>query len=199
MTDSSLAINFNDKYEIVDRFNHWDPRNKRASLLLGIAIIMIFVPLAIFLTFWILMTVGYYSQYMGLWFLILAILLVIPMTFLHELIHFTFQWLFSKQRPELGFKCPYPYCKLRPNSSISRNQGIFSALSPFLVMTPIFTITIFFVNPIAQVVLIIAICLEIPTFNGDFLFSYWLLKRPKDTRLAVVNFDAVLFKDKHNK
>ena len=192
MTDNRLQ-DYHDKCELVGRFNHWKPQNKQATILLGITMLLIAAAPVIFITYWILTNTGY-SPCLVFWFFPLAILMI-P---LHELIHFVFQWIFSKKRPQLGFKCPYPYSKLRRNSSISRNQGLISALSPLVLVTVVFIVTALFVNPIAQVALIIPAYLHASICSGDLVFTSWLIKHPKDTRLKVEDFETVIFRNKSN-
>ncbi len=173
---------------VVDRFSHWDPRNKRVAHGLGVIIASALVIPTMFIALRILIHAGY-SSYIVLPFF----LLVIPVIFLHELIHAAFQWLFGKQRPQLGFKFPFAFSKLRPNVSISRNQGIVSALSPFLLITSILILTALFVNPLSKVALIIVVYLHTPTCSGDFHFTSWLLRRPSNTRLRVEDMNTVVF------
>lgn len=175
-------------HNVIDRFCHWDPRNKRVAHGLGIVIASVLSIPAMFIALWILIHGGY-SSYIVFPFFLLAI----PAMFLHELIHAAFQWLFGRKRPELGFKFPFAFSKLRPNVSISRNQGILSALSPFLLITSILVVTAVFVNPLAQVALIIVIYLHASTCGGDFHLTHWLLRHPSNTRLSVKDMDIVVF------
>ncbi len=177
---------------MIDRYNHWDPHNKRATYTLMTLIIVVLIISVLPTVVWISLRSGY-SPYMFLWF----IPLIIPAMVIHELVHAAFQWLFSKKRPQLGFKFPYPYSKLRPNSSISRNQGAFSALSPFLLITSVLIVVALFMNPILQVAVLTTFYLHTPTCSGDFHFTSWLLKHPKNTKLRVLGFDAVLFRAKN--
>jgi len=173
---------------IVDRFSHWNPQNKRISHGLSIIITSALVVPIMFIGLRILIHAGY-SPYMVL----PLFLLVIPVIFLHELVHASFQWLFGKQRPQLGFKFPFAYSKLHPNVSISRNQGIVSALSPFLLITSILLLAVFFVNPVYKVAFIIVVYLHTPTCSGDFHFTSWLLRHPSNTKLCVEGMDTVMF------
>ena len=193
MTGNREHVDLRDKYELVDKFSHWDPRNKRITKGLGLVISIILAPPAIFMTIWILLTAGY-STYVGL----LFFLLFAPVVFLHEIIHFSFQWLFSKRKPQLGFKWPYPYSALRPNTSISRDQGIICALSPFVLITLVFLIITPFVHPLAQAALIISTYLHAPTCSGDFVFTYRLSRNSKDVRLSVLDFEMVLSRDRQD-
>lgn len=179
---------------VIDRFSHWDPRNKRVAHGLGIVIASALAIPTMFIALWILIHAGY-SSYIVLPFF----LLVIPAIFLHELIHAAFQWLFGKQRPQLGFKFPFAYSKLRPSASISRNQGIVSALAPFLLITSILIPTALFVDPLLKVALIIVAYLHTTTCSGDFHFASWLLRRPSNTRLRVEDMDTVIFYEQNTR
>jgi hypothetical protein len=81
----------------------------------------------------VLMTRGYST----LW-ILLVVALLLPETAIHELCHYCFfQWAFSGQKPRIGFKFPFPYSALAPNARITRNQAVFCALAPFLLVTPL--------------------------------------------------------------
>jgi hypothetical protein len=174
--------------EIIARFSHWDPKNKRVAHGLGIVIASFLAIPTMFAAIWILMNAGY-SPYRVLPFSLLAI----PVMFLHEFVHATFQWVFSKEKPLLGFKFPFAFSKLRPNTSISRNEAILSALSPCVLITSVLMAVAFFTTPLIQVALIIVIYLHASTCGGDFHLTHWLLKYPSNTRLGIEDTDIVMF------
>ena len=179
----------NDKDEvIIGRFNHWDPRNRIATNGLGIFIAPLLAVPAMYFSIAILIRAGY-SPYIVLWFFLLGI----PAIFIHESIRIAAQWFLSKQRPQWGFRFPFPYSKLHSNVSISRNKGILCAMSPFLFITIVSLLLIPFSKPITQVALIMIVYVHTMIYTGDFNFTHWLLKHPKDARLRAEGFESIMF------
>jgi len=172
----------------VDSFSPWDPKNKGVAYRLGNIISLILAIPTILICSHILANAGY-SPYLALAFFPLAI----PTIILHELIHAVFQWLFSKQKPHLGFKRPFPYSKLGPNSSVTRNQGVLSSLAPLFLITLGLLLAVFFVSSLTRVALIIVAYLHASTCTGDLHFARWLLRQPSDTRLRVEDMTTVVF------
>ena len=123
----------------------------------------------------------------------LVVILLIPGIFLHEIFHYLFQWLFSGLKPRLGFKFPFPYSALAPNACITRNQGVFCALAPFLFVTPILVLPSLFMSPLPKVLFWAWASLEAATCFGDFFTVSWLLRYPRHLKLANVNLSNALF------
>jgi len=126
------------------------------------------------------------------WILLVAFLLI-PTTFVHEILHYLFQWLFSRSKPSLGFKFPFPYSALAPNTYITRNQGMFCALAPFIFITPILVLASLLMSPLVKELFWAWASLEAATCVGDFLAVSWLFRYPRYLKLANVNLSNVLF------
>ncbi len=163
-----------------------DPKNARkidfCSSLIAFLFVMIFGVL--------LSTLGYPSYWM-----LLVVVLLIPGLLLHEIFHYLFQWLFSGMEPHLGFKFPFPYSALAPNARITRNQGIFCALAPFLFVTPILLLPSLFVSLLLKVLFWAWASVEAATCFGDFFLISWLLRYPRQFKLGNVNLSNALFSD----
>lgn len=132
------------------------------------------------------------NGYSTLW-ILLIVALLLPGTAVHELCHYCFQWVFSGQKPYLGFKFPFPYSALAPGTRITRNQAIISALAPFIIITPLLILPTFFVGFLPRVILLAWASVEAATCFGDFLFVVWLLKHPKNLQLGRVGLSNALF------
>ena len=125
--------------------------------------------------------------------LIVVALFVFPGIFLHEGSHYFPQWFFSKEKPYLGFKFPFPFSALSPSSSITRNQAIICALAPFLILTTILVIPALFVPLLFKILLLAWAFIELASCYGDFYLTYRLLKNPSNCLLKNVNNSNVLF------
>ena len=171
--------------EAVSMLNLTEPRNARiiefGSALIAILFVMGFV------------AVLSASGYSTLW-ILLVVVLLLPGTAIHELCHYCFQWAFSAQKPHFGFKFPFPYSALAPNARITRNQAIFCALAPFIIVTPLLILPAFFVNFLPKVILLAWASVEAATCFGDFFLVVWLLKHPKSLKLGRLGVSNALFK-----
>ena len=113
---------------------------------------------------------------------------------IHELIHFTLLWFFSKKMPNIGFI----YVILRSKAHISRNEGFLSYLLPFFVITLVISIMWFFVNPTFQTTLLIVGIIHFSVCSSDFAYSFQLLKhRNINVKLTYGRssrrFDTIIF------
>jgi len=169
---------------LVASLDLFDPKNK-LKVNIGSLLIALFVVMG----FSVVLSHLGQSTY---WLLLPGILLI-PTTFLHEILHYLFQWLFSRSKPHIGFKFPFPYSALAPNTYITRNQGVFCALAPFLFITPILVLSSLFMNPLLKTLFWVWALLEGATCFGDFFAVLWLLRHPKHLKLANVNLSNALF------
>lgn len=124
--------------------------------------------------------------------------LLVPAVFIHEMIHYSFQWLFSHERPRLGFKFPFPYSALAVGTRISRNQGVFCALAPFLFITLVLTLLSLCGDFIPKVIPLLLMCFHVASCMGDFLVINWLLRHPKDVKLGTVGLSNALFRNEED-
>jgi predicted Abi (CAAX) family protease len=111
-------------------------------------------------------------------------------------LHYSFQWYFSREKPHLGFKFPYPYSALSPSSFITRNQAISCALAPALILTLILSIPALFTFLLFRVLLLAWASIELASCYNDLYFTYRLLKHPSNCLLKNVDLRNVLFKPK---
>lgn len=169
---------------VVATLDLFDPKNKRKINFGSVLIASFFV--ALFVVF--LSRLGHSSR----WLFLVAIALI-PATFIHEALHYLFQWLFSHSKPHLGFKFPFPYSALAPDAYVTRNQGILCAIAPFLFITPILLLASLFMSPLPRMLFWALASLEAATCFGDFFTISWLLRYPKHLRWANVNLTNVLF------
>lgn len=183
---SKSQSNTNNSNRPVATLDLTEPRNARRIELGSSLIVLVLV-----MFFGIQLSNSGYSPY---W-MLLVVLLLIPGIFLHEICHYIFQWKFSGIKPRLGFKFPFPYSALAPDAQITRNQGLFCALAPFLFVTPLLLLPSLFVSYLPKMIFIAWASVEAATCFGDFYFIRWLLKYPKQLKLENVGLSNVLFHD----
>jgi len=161
-----------------------DPKNVRKiefwSALMTFLFIMLFCVLV--------STLGFSYYWM-----LLVVVLLIPGAFLHEMFHYLFQWLFSGLKPHIGFKFPFLYSALAPYARITRNQGIFCALAPFLFVTPILVLFSLFMSPLPKLLFWAWASVHAASSFGDFFLISWLLRYPRRFKLGNVNLSNALF------
>lgn len=126
--------------------------------------------------------------------MLIILLLLIPGTVVHELIHYLFQWYYSHKKPHLGFKFPFPYSALNTESSYSRNQAIFTALAPFIIITLLLIIPAIFVGFLPRIILFAWASIEGLTCYVDFYFVFRLLKYPSYISVKNINLKNTIIK-----
>ena len=183
-----------DNEQPISSFDPLDTHNKRRSFFLSFPIIIVAL-----VVFGILFSYFGYSKNNPNRFLITSIILAgyILLTFVHEGAHSVLQWIFSRKKPTIGFKWPSPYSALAANVRVTRNQAILFFLAPFLFITLLLIISLFFTSNFFRLVTITIGILEISSCSTDFLATYWLLKHPKKTWLENVNLVNTLFSSPH--
>lgn len=176
----------NTKDDVIDIIDFNETKLKRkielTSLIISLPIVLFFG------------TVLKLNGFSSLFMLIIVALLIIPGLILHEGLHYLFMWYFSKEKPHLGYKFPFPYCALSPTSSITRNQAVLVALAPALILTPILVIPGLLAPLLFKILLLAWASIELATCYGDFYLTYQLFKNPSDCLLKNVNNSNVLFK-----
>lgn len=186
---AELLSNAPNGHELVSTLDLTERRNARKihtfSAFIGFLVVMICI---------IALSVSGYSPYL----VAITIPLLIPMVLLHELSHYVFQWLFSHQRPRLGFKFPFTYSALAVGARISRNQGIFCAFAPLVFVTMLLGLPSLLVSFVPKVILLALVSFNIATCVGDFLVINWLLRHPKHTQLGIIGLSNALFRDMPN-
>lgn len=173
--------------DIIEIIDFQEPKLKRrVNLVTGIIALLVVM---VFST--ILELDGFTSL-----FILIVLGLLIPETAVHECLHYLFQWRFTKEKPHLGFKFPFPYSALSPTSSITRSQAILTALAPAFVITPILAIPAPFATFLLKVLLLAWASLALASCYGDFYLAYRLFKSPSDSRLKNVNLANVIYRPK---
>ena len=124
----------------------------------------------------------------GLIKLILPIILVLVV---HEAIHTFFFWIFSKQKPVVGFKGAYAYAAL-PGWYFPRNQYLFIGLAPLLFITLIGLVLLFFLPVSTLNMVLIALIINTSGAAGDLFVVSWLLTKPPST-YALDEIDTIEF------
>lgn len=178
-------IESNDKLNIVAEIDLAEPKIARnIELAAGL------IALLIAIVFGNILVSHGYNQ----WLLIWIVLLLIPGIFLHEVSHYIFQWFFSRKKPQMGIKLPFPYSVLSPKATITRNQAIVCALAPLILISTILSaVASTFTEPISTVIYGY-VSIHMATCWGDLLLIRWLLKYPKETKLVNINLRNVLVK-----
>lgn len=110
---------------------------------------------------------------------------------LHEGIHAFFFWIFSGQKPMIGFKGAYAYAAM-PGWYFPRNQYLVIGIAPLILITLI-GILLLVVLPISILNLVlIALILNTSGAVGDLFVVIWLLTKPVET-LALDQVDSIEF------
>lgn len=174
--------------DIIEVIDFYEPPSKwKVGLTTGI------IGLIIAIVFGTILELNGFSRL--LMFIVVA-LFFFPGLFLHEGLHYLFQWYFSKEKPHLGFKFPYPFSALSPSSSITRNQAIWCALAPAIILTLILVIPALFSSLLFKILLLAWASIELAGCYNDFYLTYRLLKHPSNCLLKNVDLRNVLFKPK---
>jgi len=126
--------------------------------------------------------------------LFIIVLFIFPGLVLHEGSHYIFQWIFSKKQPYFGFKFPFPFSALSPNTSITRNEAIFCAIAPVLTFIVILVIPALFTPLLIKILLLAWASIELASGCGDYYLTFRLLKHPPDIRLTNIDNSNVLFR-----
>jgi len=105
---------------------------------------------------------------------LLTMLLVVV---LHELCHALFFWLFSRERPKIGFNLLYAYAAA-PDWYFSRNQFILIGLSPVLLITLAGVTAMPFVHFALMPHIILALTINAAGAVGDYIVVMWILGQP---------------------
>jgi hypothetical protein len=118
---------------------------------------------------------GVISTFSG-WGLIAILVSIIIMLIFHELVHGSFFWLFTRERPKFALRSGYAFAAA-PNWYLPKFQYILVGLSPLIVISIICVGLALFVPPV-----IVPYPLFVATFNaagalGDMIVVAWILKQ----------------------
>lgn len=111
-------------------------------------------------------------------FLLTAALVVV----LHELSHALFFWLFSRERPKVGFNLLYAYAAA-PDWFFPRRQFVLIGLAPVLLLTLAGLVALPLVDFLTAARLILGLTVNAAGAVGDFIVVMWALSQPADILL----------------
>ncbi|MBK8901129.1 MAG: DUF3267 domain-containing protein [Anaerolineaceae bacterium] len=110
------------------------------------------------------------------------LLTVAVVVVLHELSHALFFWLFSRERPKIGFNLLYAYAAA-PDWYFPRRQFVLIGLAPVLLLSLVGVVTLPLVDFFMAVRLILALTVNAAGAVGDFTAVIWALGQPADILL----------------
>ena len=111
----------------------------------------------------------------------LIILDVVFVLFLHELIHASVVFITHGQKPKIGIRKLIIYAA-SPESVLTKTQFIITALAPFLVISIIGCMLIFFVPYNYLSWIFIPTVVNAAAAGGDFMAVVWALKQPENAK-----------------
>ncbi len=112
---------------------------------------------------------------------ILIIIDVSIVIFLHELIHASVVFLTHRQKPRIGIRGLIVYAAA-PESALTKTQFIITALAPFLLISIIGCMLIFFIPQSFLSWIFIPTVVNAAAAGGDFMAVLWALKQPENTK-----------------
>ena len=107
------------------------------------------------------------------------LLTIVTVIVLHEACHALFFWLFSGERPQVGFNLLYAYAAA-PDWYFTRTQFILIGLAPVLVITLFGVAAMPFVNFITVPQIVLALTVNAAGAIGDFIVVMWAMSQPSD-------------------
>lgn len=110
---------------------------------------------------------------------------------LHEGFHALFFWLFSKQKPIIGFKGAYAYASM-PGWYFPRNQYLLIGIAPLIFITIIGMILLMLLPTAVLNLVLIALIMNTSGAVGDLFVVIWLLTKPSTT-YALDQIDTIEF------
>ena len=112
---------------------------------------------------------------------ILIIIDVSIVIFLHELIHASVVFLTHRQKPRIGIRGLIVYAAA-PESVLTKTQFIITALAPFLLISIIGCMLIFFIPQSFLSWIFIPTVVNAAAAGGDFMAVLWALKQPENAK-----------------
>ena len=112
---------------------------------------------------------------------ILIIIDVSIVIFLHELIHASVVFLTHRQKPRIGIRGLIVYAAA-PESVLTKTQFIITALAPFLLISIIGCMLIFFIPQSFLSWIFIPTVVNAAAAAGDFMAVLWALKQPENAK-----------------
>ena len=113
---------------------------------------------------------------------IILILLVVGLTlYFHEIIHASVVFITHRQKPKVGIRGLIIFAAAS-DSLVTKTQFIINALAPFIVISIIGCILIFFVPQSFLSWIFIPTVVNAAAAGGDFMAVKWALKQPLGTK-----------------
>lgn len=112
---------------------------------------------------------------------------------LHELSHALFFWLFSRERPKVGFNLLYAYAAA-PDWFFPRRQFVLIGLAPVLLLTLAGLVALPLVDFLTAARLILALTVNAAGAVGDFIVVMWALSQPADILLRDEGTAVIAYK-----
>lgn len=113
--------------------------------------------------------------------IILILLDVVFILFLHELIHAAVVFITHRQKPKIGIRGLIIFAAA-PESILTKTQFIITALAPFVVISIIGCLLIFFIPQNFLSWIFIPTVINAAAAGGDFMAVIWALKQPENAK-----------------
>ncbi|MBW6474160.1 MAG: DUF3267 domain-containing protein [Anaerolineaceae bacterium] len=120
--------------------------------------------------------------------LIITIIFVLS---LHEAVHALFFWIFSQQKPVVGFKGFFAYASM-PGWYFPRNQYLIIGIAPLILITLVGVVCLAILPSTLLNLVLVALVLNTSGAIGDLFVVIWLLTKPVET-LALDQIDTIEF------
>ena len=114
---------------------------------------------------------------------ILIIIDVSIVIFLHELIHASVVFLTHRQKPRIGIRGLIVYAAA-PENVLTKTQFIITALAPFLLISIIGCMLIFFIPQSFLSWIFVPTVVNAAAAGGDFMAVLWALKQPENAKFV---------------
>lgn len=119
------------------------------------------------------------------------LLTIVFVLVLHEGIHALFFWVYSRQKPVVGFKGAYAYAAM-PGWYFPRNQFMVIGVAPLIVISLI-GVLFLAILPLSSINLVlVALVINTSGAVGDLFVVIWLLTKPRET-FANDKIDSIEF------
>ncbi len=168
-------------------FHSLDLSNRKLMIVMNVVGLLL-----LFIFGWLFMGVAAFlnPQFFWLELRIFAATLTLPaflltialVVVLHELCHALFFWLFSRERPKVGFNLLYAYAAA-PDWYFPRRQFVLIGLSPVLLLTLAGLVALPLVDFLTTARIILALTVNAAGAVGDFIVVLWALGQPSDILL----------------
>jgi len=126
-----------------------------------------------------------------LWLILLGLVAVLV---LHELVHAFFFWLFTGERPKLGFHALYAFAAA-PEWYLPRGRFIITASAPFVLITLVGLVLLPVVPAAVVAALLLALIANAAGSVGDLVVVGWLLFQPSTVLIRDSGPKVSLYKE----